>query len=142
MDYAKRSSTDAVVISACWSRYFDRSADLDQPVGDASSLDGERVFSELGRTLRELNRMGKKTYIVLNNPIGEDVDPHSLVRRHIVNPAFTVRPAAISRGALLQYFGAVNSQLRTLAIDSGAAVVDPMTYLCDATSCPVVTPES
>ncbi|MEB0055535.1 acyltransferase family protein [Variovorax sp. LG9.2] len=144
--FARSADVDAVVIGGCWACYFDVG---DQPAppsasgqdhyyfrdGDARHLlrggDGvERSLDALDAFLKSLKAAGKKTYLVLNIPVGEIFEPKSMIRGSRLGTLAV--PSIDPRVALTASQKRIHDRLEQIAVDSGAVVLDPMATLCNS----------
>lgn len=142
-----------VVIGALWSTYFGPYAEARLvvgedsaaiPVGGSGSAGEQQALANLEQTLRSLASAGKTVYLVLNMPAGFDaLDPRGMIQRAWRTAGITlVEPAtAVSRQAVDARLAPVNEPLRALAARAGARVLDPVPLLCNADTCPAVTPD-
>jgi peptidoglycan/LPS O-acetylase OafA/YrhL len=139
-EYAQDPKIDTVVIAACWSCYFVPLPDI-LFVGKGKLKPGsDAALSNLERALQELERAHKRVYIVLDIPIGLGFDPHQMIVRTLTPPGLRVVVSLPERAAISQLVTPIGSRLRQLAQATGASVIDPLESLCDASTCPAVTP--
>jgi peptidoglycan/LPS O-acetylase OafA/YrhL len=140
LEYAKGPKVDTVVIGFCWYAYFLGIIDDDR-VGEPGPLvaDTARVLHELKKQVASLVASGKRVEIILQTPLDPGFDPRQMIRRTLSPPGFRVTPAAANRAVVTSTFEPFIAQLREIAAETGATVVDPMDSLCDATTCNSVT---
>lgn len=140
----------AVVIGAAWSVYL-----LEQTRSPKKNpADYDYYYLENGK--REYFRNGhgaplalaafesfltavakqKKTYLLLDNPVGDEFDPHNYFDRHVLPAADRKSHAAvkIDRGQMQ-----VREQLIEIAKRAGAQIIDPLVKLCREDMCDRLT---
>jgi peptidoglycan/LPS O-acetylase OafA/YrhL len=143
--FARSAEVDAVVIGGCWACYFDvgeqpPSASAPAPdhyyfrEGNVRHMlrggDGvERSFNSLEVFLKSLRAAGKKTYLVLNIPVGEGFEPKSMISGSRLGTL--TAPRVDPRVALTASQKRIHDRLQQIAVASGAIVIDPMATLCN-----------
>lgn len=134
-------TVDTVVLAALWTRYFNeefylRSLGENEPLR-TTSPSGKKAFLGIHGLVSDLIRRGKKVYLILEIPVGSAFAPKNLLQKgwDRLNwlPAIENPP----REAVEAYRGAVAESLRTIAAQTGAVIIDPVDYLCDASTCPI-----
>ncbi|WP_225780884.1 acyltransferase family protein [Xenophilus sp. Marseille-Q4582] len=145
--YALTPEVGTVVLGGCWSCYFD--------VGDAANVPGanaapapdryyyleggqrhylrggdgvQKSLDALGALLRQLQGAGKKTFLLLNIPVGEAFEPRSRLSGErwghmTAAPVSMHAPLPASQKAL-------HERLARIAQANGARVLDPLPTLC------------
>jgi peptidoglycan/LPS O-acetylase OafA/YrhL len=132
ISYAKRPIVDAVVISAQWYAYLVEMTD-----GGKLSTDG--VLYDLRQLVSDFISDGKRVFIVLNIPRGDDFDPRQMIRRTLQPPGFKIDIHSESREEIEKIVGPTGATLRRIAAQLGASVIDPVEFLCNERVCPAVT---
>jgi hypothetical protein len=94
----------------------------------------DRVDAQVERTVAGLIASGKKVYIVLDNPFGEELAPRSMMKRSFLH-GITVVTVPLSRETALRRMEPVRTRLLNIAARTGARLIDPVDSLCAAT-CP------
>jgi hypothetical protein len=84
---------------------------------------------------RSLIESGKKVYLILDNPFGEELAPRSLVSRSFFN-GVKVRTTPLSKDKAVQRAEPARSRIIGIARRTGAKIIDPFDYLCDQETCP------
>lgn len=90
--------------------------------------------------IRELRDQGKRVFIVLDNPFGEELNAQSMISR----VGFKLRLnsiAPLSRRVAIERSEPVRSRLIDIARRTGASVIDPILYLCNEAVCPAFSEE-
>lgn len=133
-----------VVIGSQWNAYFSAEEGLrccalqgDYYVGSESY---KKALVDLGLYLHKLKNAGKKVYIVLNIPKGNEIHPRFLASRSFKNfpDVITTREGGISLKVLREKYGEISSDLSKIAEMNGATVIDPLDYLCKDLFCPAI----
>lgn len=108
------------------------------PLLNAQQMDG--MDAKLLALAKSFTAGGRRVYFVLDNPFGEENDPHSMLYRSWggirVQP-----PEPFSRAKALARTEPVRSRILRIADAAGARVIDPFDYLCDGTTCPAFSAE-
>jgi peptidoglycan/LPS O-acetylase OafA/YrhL len=141
VEHAKDPQVDTIVIGFCWYAYFVGILD-DDHVGETAPLvpGTDRALGGLKRMVAEFVSQGKRVYIVLQLPINASFAPRQMIRRTILSPGFRLDIRPVERAAIMRSIDPFVSRLVRIAHDTGASVVDPMDSLCNAKTCPAVTP--
>ena len=146
MAYARQSNVKAIAISARWSvclddndncYYTDPGPWRRKPLRSDSA---KHAFDRLETFLKELSESNKKVYLILSIPTGRSLDPQNLFKRS----AFSIKignTGGVSKAALLAEYAPFRSELRRVAQESGAVVIDPMVILCSGDKCPAIAPD-
>ena len=146
MAYARNSKVQTVAISARWSvclgdnencYYTDAGPWHGKPLRSDRS---KHAFDRLEAFLKGLRESNKKVYLILSIPNGRSLDPQFLFKRS----AFSIRinnKGGASKTALLAEYAPFRNELRRVAQQSGAIVIDPMEALCVGDKCPAVAPD-
>jgi hypothetical protein len=147
MAYASRPTVKTVVIAAQWYAYFDqgstyhivddensRQLELAETGGRSVAL---RSFESL---LRKLNEMGKKTYVVLNIPVGDKLNPQSMIHRGLTRDStfFSIEYGIVSSADLLKY-QSIEASIIEVVRRFNAIIVDPKLHLCSNGKCSSIT---
>ncbi len=147
MAYAIDPEVEAVVIGAAWIRYFGKDSsyyhdgggtgeyfNLNEPKG--ASL----AFDSLEKMLSQLRSLGKITYLILNIPFGDALDPKGMVNRsvHSGSDFFAVENRELFQDELpgLQF---IDEALSAVAEKTDTVVLDPKKFLCSDGRCPSTT---
>lgn len=144
--FARSPEIDSVVIGGCWACYFDvgeqpPSASVPAPdhyyfrEGATRHMlrggDGvERSFNSLEVFLNSLKSAGKKVYLVLNIPVGDNFEPKALISGSRLGTLSA--PHVDPRAPLTASQKRIHDRLQQIALASGAIVIDPMATLCNA----------
>jgi peptidoglycan/LPS O-acetylase OafA/YrhL len=126
-----------IVIAASWTGFLSRDDYFrtDDPTRTALDLHkADWVWSNLQSELAQLAAEGKQIVMFLESPRGETLDPRTMGVRSGLG--FAIRaPQAISRAEMAKETSPVNEQIKRIAANIGATVIDPMPLLCGDTSC-------
>jgi peptidoglycan/LPS O-acetylase OafA/YrhL len=142
---AATTDIDTVVLSAAWRGQF-AFADLRYEEGGvtdyvATEQGLKRALASLEKMIVSLRREGRRVFIVLDNPTNTShafVNPHQLVVRHFSGRR-SLRANVVKRQDVIDNHGLARTWLIDVAQRSGAIIIDPLDFLCDATTCPVLT---
>ncbi len=153
MKLAGEADVKTVVIGSAWSEYFD--VETRYPKAQPTDYEyyylgagnerhsfrgggGDRLALQRFENYLEQIARTRKVYLLLDNPVGESLDPHRFLDRHLACAAGPVRaadwtiPAAQLR---------VREELIDVARQAGVEIIDPSAALCSGPACARVTPE-
>jgi len=147
--YAMDPAVDRVVIGCNWHMYF-----FNDKKGVRYFFDGggrhyalgvdtegaRKARMALGQTIAALVARHKDVTVILDTPYGEDVAPQSVVQRSPWS-GFKVSQGFADRRDLAATLAPISLPLKDLALQNGAAVVDPFDTLCNGNVCPALTPD-
>ncbi len=139
---ADRPDVDRVVIAAHWNAYFSKHFDVDAGAGGgALTLDGApgraRADALFAALVTRVAAAGKRVYLVLDNPSGDEMDPHYIFKRSFGQDG--VRGAGVSRTRILAQEGATRTFLAALARPDSIIVIDALAELAVGDTCPAIT---
>jgi peptidoglycan/LPS O-acetylase OafA/YrhL len=107
-----------VVFGAYWPAYVE-------------AKDAASAFEPFGRVIRELVAEGKRVWVVLPGPSAPKLDPRSMISR--ADGSIAAPPVPLPE--VLSRTKGTRDVLRSIAVDAGAEVVDPIAALCSNGSC-------
>lgn len=121
---------DRVVIAAYWIIYYRGSPSKFLYHGVPISEESARKASlqAFGNLVGELTAKGKKVTVVLNIPIGEELNPRRLYRRHFFAPSED-KQLVLTKEAFLQTSAPLMDAIAAVAKANGASVINPVDYL-------------
>lgn len=133
---------DTIILASQWLAVFGDTRGSYRYV-DASgayplaSMEGRaRTYASLEALIRRLQAEHKRVVLVLNIPVGEEFAPESVIRRaRQGGQAENILP----RAAFMARYGPVREALAGIAHRTGAGLIDPMDFLCNAQTCPAAT---
>lgn len=139
-----RVDISTVVIGGLWFQYL--SGDAPRyfysgtekfPVKNGS-MGYRKSLIALSDYIKVLKLNGKKVFLVLNIPIGKELDPKSMAQRSIRDfpNVWKIRDGGISLKALEEKYGFITKDLTDVANISQAILIDPIKYLCKNDICP------
>jgi peptidoglycan/LPS O-acetylase OafA/YrhL len=147
LSYVSGKQVKTVVISALWYVYFDKDS-MHYIYNDRNSQkyfliqsDGRKLaLKSFEILLRRLNEQGKKTYVLLNIPIGEEFSPINMINRSLVSGKsfFQIKYNDVSTDSFKRY-RYIDSALIDVSGKSNAVVIDPKMYLCNEKRCPSIS---
>lgn len=133
IEYGQNPHVDRIVIGAFWALWFAK--------GDGALRRGsKRALDSLEGIVKDYLSKGKRVYLVLDVPFGMNLAPKLMIRRTLFPPDFSVDIKPFSRAEMDRIASPIIFKLIEIAERTGAIVIDPMTSLCEATTCSAVTP--
>jgi hypothetical protein len=138
---ARRPEVEIVIFAASWPGFMERgdyyeAGDAHRRRVDLQGPAGDRALARLEAALAKLVAAGKRVYLVLSSPRGEQFDPRGMAKRVGLN--FEVHIAEpVPRAEVAARTARIDARLERIAARAGAQVIDPKDYLCDQYSCPV-----
>jgi peptidoglycan/LPS O-acetylase OafA/YrhL len=138
------SNIRKIVIGAYWEIYLSEGLTF-------STLDPKRTplrmygawtdsaFFGFEQELLRLHRAGKRVYILLSNPTGIAYNPRSMLANRLRDRDQKKPALKISKQEFLSRSVPTTGRIRNIAKRVGAIVIDPVDYMCGATSCPTVS---
>lgn len=130
--FALESDAEVVVISGAWRTYL-KTALAGKEVDDHGER-SDAALAPLAAFLGDLQARGKTAWLVLMVPSGPQLSPDASVKRSWDGSAIEQRPQ-IDRRAYEKRLGRIVARLREAAETTGTRIVDPASWLCDATTC-------
>jgi hypothetical protein len=133
-EYAKNSDAQTVVIAAQWLGYFTYDVYWYEGTPMSTHPGYDKAMASLQRSMVDLERRGKKVYLVLPMPVGADFGPQNWVKRTITG--LHINPIEhLSRKDFPSSYAQISKDLRAAAQVAGAATIDPYELLCDGDVC-------
>jgi peptidoglycan/LPS O-acetylase OafA/YrhL len=132
--YRYRSSKVSLTARCCGSGLMGVSDMTPPPYTEAQK---DELDASLEATVKSLSNAGKKVYLILDNPFGEELSPRFMVKRSFFHGVEIVI-APLSRKEAIQRAEPIRSRLLRIARETGAGVIDPVAWLCGDT-CPVLS---
>jgi hypothetical protein len=98
------------------------------------------ALTALSKYLEILKLNNKKVFLILNNPIGEKLDPKYMAKRSMKNfpRIFQMRDGGINLSTLEEKHGFINDDLSAIAHANKVLLINPIKYLCNNNICPSV----
>jgi hypothetical protein len=143
ISYAQRPEVKTIVISAYWYGYFDEIStnyifeDNTPKKLYLGNMNGQiAAFNSLEKLLDKLNKMEKKTYLVLNIPKGDALDPKYMINRSLMArpPFFDIKYRTVSIDSLREY-GFIDTALINISRRTKSTIIDPKYFLCEKGQC-------
>lgn len=138
-----------VVIAALWRNYFIESQDyyyenngIRYELNAQETKEGiEKAYVELEHMVEDFRQEGKVVYIILNIPIGPELESRTLISRSwkTLGIALTKSPDGISRASFSEEMAPVTERLTAIAKRTGSTVLDPIPWLCGPERCRPLT---
>jgi hypothetical protein len=135
------------VIAAAWNGYFTKSQHDLQVQGDGRveqfpSVQAQDFAQEaLRRAIDQLQKQGKRVFLVQQPPSGGLFDPRSMItgsRFGELKPRANFDPMRVDE--FRQFHGEPRARVTALARATGVTLIDPVDYLCKNGVCPVLNP--
>jgi len=119
----------SVVIGGRWNAWFAYG-----PYKD----DYNQYLLRLSSYIKQLKVGGRRVFIMLNIPIGEELDPKYMIQRQLKNfpNVMSKRKGGIGQSVLEEKYGALHDAMKKIALEAGAEAIDPIDYLCVNRFCP------
>ena len=100
-----------------------------------SSAEMDKVDQDLKELILKLHAAGKKVYLVLDNPFGEELDPHAMLDRSWLG--ISIKPIIdLEKGQVQSRAEPIRSRIIKIAKETRSRVIDPIHHLCTETICP------
>lgn len=119
--------------------YFDKEQEYPIDTGNTGYL---QSLKSLKNYIEQLKANKKRVFLVLNIPVGDELDPKYMIERSFTNfPALLkLREGGIDPKQFLEAEGysVIRRDLKKIATMTDIEVIDPMEYLCTANRCPSV----
>ena len=120
---------DRVVISALWTFYFTpQSKYLFKGESLAKKEARTAVLQEFGKMIAGLTAQGKRVTVVLSIPVGRELEPKRLYRRHFFSPSED-KGLVLTKEAFLKEYGQLVDEIAAVAKANGATVINPVDFL-------------
>ncbi|HXZ97136.1 MAG TPA: acyltransferase family protein [Burkholderiales bacterium] len=142
--FAEQRDVDTVVLGANWLYYFNNSSYQFEEQGFSGDLGtgsegSSRAYQALESMIAGLRQQGKKVYLVLNIPVGEENDPKAMIRRSLIKGGVYADVKNINRDHFVAASEPVTARLKDIARRTGAITINPVDYLCGKSICPSLT---
>ena len=148
-EMAQHPEIQTVVIAAYWEWYFVGQYDKPETMKPklmstrfssnvAISFEGpeaEAAFLRLENEIQKLIHDGKNVVLVLSNPVGKLNDPRQMLRDLKKNGGINIDKYGSDQAKFVEFAAPVIQKLRTIAKRTGAAVIDPVDFLCNGVKC-------
>ena len=97
-----------------------------------------KAMESLAHYIQRFKVANKRVYLILNIPIGNDLDPRSLVERSVYNfpNLLRITSKSVSLQNILDAYGKMRKDLIEIATMCQIEVIDPIAHLCNTSSCP------
>ena len=86
-------------------------------------------------------KQGKEVYIVLQIPVGKELDPRLMIHRELGSLTFNVVASPVKRSDVNRQLAPTAAKLVEIAKRHGVGVIDPLDTLCNDEECPTVDPD-
>jgi peptidoglycan/LPS O-acetylase OafA/YrhL len=99
----------------------------------------EAGYFSFGQFIRSMKLNGRRVYVVLSMPDGEELDPRNMFSGSRLTK-LEAKPVSDIHFNYQEYFrryGESRDKVERAALDNGAVVIDPLKFLCPEKSCPV-----
>ena len=145
-----RDDISTVVIGGQWYGYLSGSAPRyfakegqKLPI-EKGSVGYYNALSALSNYIKVLKLNKKRVFLILNMPIGKELDPKFMAQRSIKNfpMVLKIQDGGISLKTLEEKYGFIKSDLTEIAYTNQIILIDPIKYLCKNDICPSVDMEN
>lgn len=134
-----------VVIGGYWFSYFSGN-------GTNITVDGvtypivkngegyELAMAKLSNLISQLKEKNKRVILMLNIPVGIELDPKLMIKRSIKDfpHVLQLQTKTLEVDDLMANYGKIRQDLKEIAETNKISFIDPIDFLCDARSCPGV----
>ena len=130
---------DSVVFTASLSQYFSKDMYLARTTLDGfepSQAFRAQLLNKLAAEMKNISGMGKKTYLILNIPVGSELNPKKMLAKRSISGMTVYSADGIARAQLDKDYGETQKDLIRIAREVGAQIIDPKDILCNADFCP------
>lgn len=151
---AKAPNVDTVVLIADWMGYFvgPYVPEIFRYYYEVGSTKGvltnafgseatNQAFLALQSMITLFVREHKTVIIVLPTPHGVIFRPRAMIARSLTDLSFRIRIPVVPTVAVVSRMSPVVAKLRQIAAETGAIVIDPVNWLCNDSTCPVMSAE-
>jgi peptidoglycan/LPS O-acetylase OafA/YrhL len=126
---------DRVVICARWGSVFSPSSLCEYKglkLSDPNSL--EIVMGKLKEEVKAIHDRGKKVYIILDIPTGDELSPRNLCLRSFASSSTNLKNS-LRIDDFLKADNKIRQKLIEISKETGAQVIDPLPYLSQGNEC-------
>lgn len=127
----EKTEVNTVVIGALWFQYLRDGNAMANKYG-VGSAEYNDALNRLRRYIKEVRGLNKRVFLVLNIPMGRQLDPKFMVKRDLkaFPKILSLQNGEIPRVDLDKAYGQIQTDLAQVAVDAGATVINPMNSLC------------
>jgi len=99
----------------------------------------EAGYRSFGEFIRSMKLNGKRVYVVLSMPDGEELDPRNMFSgsRLTKLEAKPISEIHFNYDEYFRRYGESRNKVERAALENGAVVIDPLKFLCSEKFCPV-----
>jgi len=128
-----------VVIGGLWNAYLGEGSNLVGDFGHGSD-DYYRALNNLSQYISELRKHDIAVTLILSIPSGDELDPKYMVERTPKNfpDIFSLRSGGIQKKLLDDKYGRIQDDLKRVAEEADAEIIEPTRHLCKNNFCPSV----
>lgn len=144
-----RKDISKVVIGGLWYQYLSGEALAGNTLSYFISDDGQeypiemgslgyrKALSALSEYIEFLKKNDKEVILVLNIPMGSEMDPFYMVQRNLKHfpYVFEVRNGGLNLSAFEEKYGFIKNDLINIARKNEIEIIDPVKYLCSNGIC-------
>jgi hypothetical protein len=94
----------------------------------------DQINNNFKNVLVALKQAGKQVYVILDNPFGEELAPRSVLDRGFFHK-IRISSATLSKTEAIERTEPVRSSIEDIARKTGAAIIDPINFLCAQDIC-------
>jgi peptidoglycan/LPS O-acetylase OafA/YrhL len=125
----QNKNTQKVVIGCLWTWYFRDGTDFKCANKLLSTKEGSDIaLSNLKNEINNLIKKGIKVYVILNIPLGDELDPQRWFKRNFTGYCvFKAEKLSVSK--FDSWSSKIINNVKKTCIESGAEIIDPVKYL-------------
>jgi len=145
LEFSKDKNIDTIVIGALWTEYLGEKPNFyyethgRKHIFTPGSPARAHVYAELTDMLQSWKQQGKTVYLVGPMPTGPTFDPHQMFKRNLYGAWTLNAPPYLEKATWYAPAKTVVAELKHVATDAGAIMIDPSAFLCDKTRCATQT---
>jgi hypothetical protein len=97
-------------------------------------------MAKLSNLISQLKEKNKRVILMLNIPVGIELDPKLMIKRSIKDfpHVLQLQTKTLEVDDLMANYGKIRQDLKEIAETNKISFIDPIDFLCDARSCPGV----
>ncbi|MES2528841.1 MAG: acyltransferase family protein [Bdellovibrionota bacterium] len=140
-EYSFRPNVKSVIIGAQWIKMFsdEHKVYLGSELISEKGAGYKKALQGFIEIIKKLKSNGKRVYVVLNIPVGEEFDPFSQISRNFSFPSISWNKKMVSRYEWESKYKHTFDVIENAAKEAGAKVINPLDYFCKGGNCSIMT---
>lgn len=138
---SSNNSINTIIISALWNIYFTGSYFQKDYQINVNSKEYIEALSNLSSDIKYYKSLGKKIYLILNIPMGDELNPKYIAKRDLMNfpNIFKINQNGVNLNTLDSRYNIIKNDLILIANSNNINYINPMDHLCKNDICPPLT---